>query len=291
MGGIACAAATRDLLGEVPVWCWRSRRLWWVDVLTPRLHSLDPETGRLRSYAIPFRRLGSIALRDRGGLVLATERGIHAFDPESGAIEFLVDPEPGRPNRRLNDGRCDRAGRFWVGSMNDEAFVPEGRFFRVDPDLRVATILENIIIPNSVAFSPDDRTLYFADTRRFTIWAFSFDISEGTIGDRRVFAEVHEGEARPDGSCIDQEGYLWNAEYAGGRVVRYAPTGEIDRIVSLPVTYPTCCCFGGTDLGTLFVTSARFPLSHLQASREPLAGALLTIETGFRGLPEPLFRG
>ncbi len=291
MSDLHCVAATADLLGEVPVWCPRSQRLWWVDVLGAALHRLDPATGERRDWRLPFRRLGSIALRRSGGLVLATEQGLYGFDPETERTEFLVLPEAGRPTHRLNDGRCDRAGRFWVGSMSDVDFTPTGRLFRVEPDLAVAPMLDEIIVPNSIAFSPDDRTFYFADTRRYRIWAFDFDLASGALSNRRVFAETGPGPGRPDGSCVDAEGFLWNADYAGGRVVRYAPDGRVDRAIALPVSYPTCVCFGGPGLDVLFITSARFPLTPEEAQREPQAGSLFALETKHRGLPEPTFAG
>jgi sugar lactone lactonase YvrE len=281
---------TPDRLGEVPVWSARDACLWWVDVLGAVLHRCDLATGRQTSHAIPVRRLGCVALRARGGLILGTEQGLLGFDPASGTIAPLVRPEPGKPTHRLNDGRCDRAGRFWVGSMNEQAFVPEGSFFRIDPDLSVTKVLDGIIVPNSVAFSPDDRTFYFADTRAYTIWAFDLDLAEGRISNRRVFARASAPPGRPDGSCVDENGFLWNAEFAGGRLVRYAPDGRIDRIVDLPVSHPTCCCFGGADHGTLFVTSASDP-QMTGAPAGPLSGKLLAIDVGVRGLPEPAFAG
>jgi sugar lactone lactonase YvrE len=278
---------TRDRLGEVPIWSVDKTCLWWVDVLSATLHHYDPATRRQTSYQIPERRLGCIALRSRGGLLLGTDEGLQSFDPVSGHSEFLVHPEPGKPTHRLNDGRCDRRGRFWVGSMNDQAFVPEGSYFRVDPDLTVTTMLDGIIVPNAIAFSPDDKTMYFGDTRAYAIWAFDFDIVEGRISNRRVFAET-TAPNRPDGSCVDAEGFVWNAEYAGGRLVRYAPDGRIDRIVELPVSHPTCCCFGGAGLATLFVTSAGDP-AILDGGSSPDSGELIALDVGARGLPEPSF--
>jgi sugar lactone lactonase YvrE len=281
---------TPNRLGEVPVWSVQDACLWWVDVLGAVLHRYEPATGRQASYPVPVRRLGCVALRARGGLVLGTDQGVLGFDPETGETTLLVQPEPGKPTHRLNDGRCDRAGRLWIGSMNEQAFVPEGTFFRIDPDLTVTRTIEGFIVPNSVAFSPDDRTFYFADTRAYTIWAFDLDLAEGRISNRRVFATANAPPGRPDGSCVDQSGFLWNAEFAGGRLVRYAPDGRIDRIVALPVTHPTCCSFGGPDLGTLFVTSAADP----QMTGEPAgrySGKLLALDVGVRGLPEPAFAG
>jgi sugar lactone lactonase YvrE len=267
----------------------RDRCLWWVNVLTPALHRYAPDTGEQRTYPIPVRSLGCVALRASGGLILGTDLGVLAFDTESGASALLVQPEPGKPAHRLNDGRCDRRGRLWVGSMNERAFVPEGTLFRIDADLSVHPVLGEIIVPNSIAFSPDDRTLYFADTRAYMIWSFDFDLAEGRISNRRVFAET-KAPARPDGSCIDAEGFLWNAHFAGACLVRYAPDGRVDRVVGLPVANPTCCCFGGDNLEVLFVTSASDPQLTGNAPSE-LCGKLISLDVGSRGLPEPAFAG
>lgn len=288
---IGIVGRTRDLLGEVPLWCPRDRRLWWVDVTRAILHSYDPRSGRQQSFPTRFRRVGAVAWRSRGGFVLATDEGLYGFDPDTGATAFLVHPEPDKPRHRLNDGRCDRRGRFWVGSMNDAAFVPEGAFYRVGRDLAADRLFGGVIIPNSVMFSPDDTRLYFADTRRYTIWRFDFDIAEGTIGNRAVFAEFRDGEARPDGSCVDAQGYLWNCVYAGGRLARFAPDGRLDRVVELPVSHPTSCCFGGESLDTLYVTSAGDPTITAAGESDPYAGRVLALDVGCCGLPEPAFAG
>jgi sugar lactone lactonase YvrE len=279
----------RDRLGEVPVWSVRDACLWRVDVLAAVLHRYTPGTGEQRAYQLPVRRLGCVALRRRGGLVVGSDRGVLAFDPTSGQTTPLVDPEPGKPTHRLNDGRCDRAGRLWVGSMNEQAFVPEGRLFRVGADLSVDPMLDRIIVPNAIAFSPDDRTLYCGDTRAYRIWAFDFDLAQGRIGNRRVFAETR-APARPDGACVDANGFLWNAHFEGRCLVRYAPSGAVDRVVALPVAYPTSCCFGGENLDVLFVTSASDPALTGQAPSE-VCGKLIALDVGCRGLPEPEFGG
>jgi len=277
----------RDRLGEVPVWSVRDRCLWWVDVLTPTLRRYAPDTGEHASWPIPVRSLGCVALRAGGGLILGTDAGVLAFDPHSGVTSPLVQPEPDKPAHRLNDGRCDRRGRLWVGSMNERAFVPEGTLFRVDPDLSVHPMLDRIRVPNAIAFSPDDRTLYFADTRAYMIWRFDFDLAEGRIANRRVFAETSE-PARPDGACVDADGFLWSAHFAGACLVRYAPDGRVDRVVELPVGNPTCCCFGGDNLDILFVTSASDP-ALTGAHPSDVCGKLIALDVGSRGLPEPVF--
>ena len=172
--------------------------------------------------------------------------------------------------------------------MHDSAFVPEGTLFSLGPGTAVASHFGEIIVPNAFAFSPDDRHFYFADTRRYVIWRFDFDLASGHLRNRRPFVAFGAGPARPDGSCVDAEGCLWNAAYAGGRVVRYTPDGRVDRVIALPVSCPTCVCLGGRDLDLLFVTSARFALKAEQHAVEPLAGGVFAVPVSAKGLPEPM---
>ena len=278
-------AAARSRLGESPLWCERSRRLWWVDVLTPALWSCDPETGDCHGHPVEARRLGSIALGEAGGLLLACDDGLHAYDPETGRRTFLVDPEPGFADHRKNDGRVDPYGNFWVGTLRETDFAPVGALYRVRPDLTVSREADGLAIPNALAFDAERGRFYYADTRAHTIWVCDQDTRTGDIAARRVFAAT-VAPARPDGSCIDAEGCVWNAEYAGGRVVRYAPSGEVLAALDLPVNHPTSCCFGGPALDRLYVTSASEPLSAAQLEAEPLAGLTLVLDAGVKGRPE-----
>jgi sugar lactone lactonase YvrE len=282
---IEALGAQPNRLGECPIWCERSARLWWVDVLAPALWSHDPATGTCMRHPIKARRLGSVALHEDGGLILACEDGLYAYDPASGRQTFLVDPEPAAQGHRKNDGRCDSAGNFWVGTLREADYAPVGALYRVAPDLAVTVADTGLAIPNALAFDPDRHRMYYADTRAYRIWVREHDPQTGTLGERRIFAST-VAPARPDGSCIDAEGCVWNAEYAGGRLVRYAPSGEVRRVIELPVTYPTCCCFGGPDLDRLYVTSAREPLTLDQIGAEPKAGRVLVIEAGVSGRPE-----
>lgn len=272
-------------LGECPLWCDRARRLWWVDVLSAALWSHDPRTGISTRHPVTARRLGALALLEEGGLLLACDDGLYAFDPESGRQRFLVDPEPDRPGHRKNDGRADSGGSFWVGTLRESDYAPVGALYRIAPDLTVAMVAGDLAIPNALAFDPDRGRLYYGDTRAYRIWVCDYDPVTGRMGDRHVFATT-TAPARPDGSCIDAEGCLWNAEYAGHRLVRYAPSGEIVAVVDLPVSHPTCCCFGGDALDRLYVTSARGPLTAQQVAAEPLAGQVLVIDAGVTGRRE-----
>jgi sugar lactone lactonase YvrE len=286
MTRIAAAVEAHDALGECCLWCPATQRLWWIDIQKPCLQSYDPVHGEHRVFPLPGRFCGCAALRQSGGFVLALDEGLHGFDPATGRLELLVDAEPDRPGNRYNDGRCDRRGRLWISTMNVDAHTTTGAFYRIGPDRSARRILDALTIPNSTAFSPDDRTLYLSDTPQHVIWAFDFDIDAGAIANRRVFADLVARRAFPDGSCVDAEGFLWNAEYGGHRLTRYAPDGRIDRTVELPVTNPTCCCFGGEALDTLYVTSAGG-----ERPAAPIEGSLLAIDVGIRGLPEAALAG
>ncbi len=282
-----------DILGEVPLWCARSQRLWWVDVRRPALQSYHPASGRHTAQRLhPALVTGAIALREQGGFLLAAATGLHVFDPDSGqAPVCIADPVRGAEGMRLNDGKCDRRGRFWVGSMHDTRREPLGTLYRLDPDGRCTAMLDGFVLPNAICFSPDDRTMYFADTHHQMVWAFDYDIAAGSIANRRVFKDWTHQQGRPDGATVDAEGYVWNCMVATGQLVRLAPDGRVDRVIQLPVTHPTCPAFGGEDLRTLFITSHSQRFTPQQQAAEPLAGALLSLDVGVRGLPEPRFGG
>ena len=285
---VECVLAGRDLLGECPLWDERDQSLWWVDSRAPALRHWSPGTPAATSFALP-EVVGAIALRAGGGLLAATRSGLHSFDPASGALAALIDPEPHLPENRFNDGRCDRHGRFVAGSMSDVNRDASGALYRFDPDGSYSRLLGDIIVPNSLAFSPDGRTLYFADSYRERIFAFDYDPDSGAIAHRRVFANTTGHQGRPDGSCVDAEGYLWNCEYGGWRVLRYAPDGRIDGAIPVPVANPTCCCFGGPDLRTLYITTATQRLTPAQLADQPLAGSLFAVRPGVAGLAESRF--
>lgn len=291
MTEIRRVVATEDILGETPLWCERTQSLWWIDIDRARLQRFTPATGRHDIFPIEARFLGSLALREAGGFVVARDLGLYTYDPETGTLDLITQVEPSERDARLNDGRCDRRGRLWIGSMDNQLHRPIGSFHRVDATGKVETQFGDVIVSNTVAISPDDRTLYFSDTRRYVTWAFDLDIEEGAISNRRVFVDHTSVQDRPDGACIDAEGFVWTAIFAGSRVVRYTPDGRVDRVIALPVTNPTCPCFGGPDLTTLYITNARKFLSAEKLAAEPWAGSLLAVETEVRGLPEARFGG
>lgn len=285
---VECVVKAGDQLGETPVWCDRTRRLWWIDVEQPKLQSLDPSSGNHHVIGMPGTFLGSQALTHSAEHLVAIDLELKLFHPETGETRPLAAVERDIDNR-LNDGRVDARGRLWIGTMDNGLARPNGGLYRVDPDGTATKIAGDVIVSNGIAFSPDGATLYFTDTRRYRTWAFDLDLDEGAVTGRRLFADYSASGDRPDGACVDVDGCLWQAFFAGSRVVRYRPDGTIDRTIAVPVTNPTCVCFGGRDLKTLFVTSATKFLSPEQLGAEELAGSLLAISGAGQGLPENRF--
>lgn len=286
---VRCAVATTNRLGETPLWCPVTRSVWWIDIEEPKLQQFTPTTGAYRSFALPGPNAGSLAFHAAGGFVVAIGATLHGFDPDTGTLAAVVTVEPDDRDTRLNDGRCDARGRLWIGTMDNGLTRPTGALYRIDPDGSATRMVDDVIVSNGTALSPDGKTLYFADTRRFVLWAFDLDIDRGTLSNRRIFADHRDRRERPDGACVDAEGFVWSAIFAGGRVIRHAPDGRIDREIRLPVTNPTCLCFGGSDLRTLYISTARKFLTEAELAGEPLAGALLSVELDVEGVAEHRF--
>jgi len=280
---VECVVKGRDLLGECPLWDDRTATLWWVDILAPSLKCFK---GSVRTYPLP-EAMGSFAFREKGELLAAMKSGIYFFDPSDLSRKVVAQPEKEIAANRFNDGRCDRAGRFWAGTMSEPMREPAGALYRISPDGRCERMRAGITVPNSLAWSPDGRSMYFADSPRRRIWVFDYDSASGEPSNERLFAATHPGY--PDGSCVDADGCLWNAEYGGWRVVRYTPAGKIDLIIALPVQNPTCCCFGGERLDTLYITTAAQGLKENDFAKQPLAGSVFAVRPGVAGLPESRF--
>lgn len=272
-----------DRLGESPQWDSAAGLLWWVDFYGPTLRCLEPARGARRHWRLPGSAVGSVVLA-QDGLLLALDQGLCRFDPASGGVTPWRDPEGGREGIGLNDAKVDRQGRLWLGSFDRREREPRGMLHRFDAEGRHAVADSGYVVCNGPAFSPDGRTLYFSDTLGRRLLAYALDPATGRLGERRLFAGIEAGY--PDGLTVDAEGHVWCAHYAGGRLSRFAPDGRLERTTALPVSNPTSLCFGGRDLATLYVTTAREG-----AEGEPLAGAVLALEPGVAGLPEPRFPG
>lgn len=274
----------RDILGESPLWDERQQALYWVDIRRPALRRLDHVSLAVETREMPAL-AGSIALAGPGQLLVAIAERVALYDWEQRRLETIAELPEHVPGHRFNDGRCDRQGRFWVGTMHNATRAPEGVLYRLGA-AGLIPVLDGICIPNSLAWSPDGRTMYFADSLHHAIVRYGYDPAAATMGPGQEFART-QPPGFPDGSTVDADGFLWNAEFNAGRIVRYAPDGRVDRVVPVPVSRPTSCTFGGKDFETLFLTTASQFMTDAELAAEPLAGALLAFEPGVRGLPEP----
>jgi sugar lactone lactonase YvrE len=275
-------------LGEAPMWNAEEQALYWVDALEPAIYRLDA-AGQISSWPMP-RPIGSFAFRKGDGLVGALKNGFCTIDLRSGTVQKIADPEPDKPDNVLNDGKCDRRGRYWCGSRDGALKDPAGALHRLDPDFSCRRMDQGFIVSNGIAWSPDDRTMYFADTRAETVYAYDFDIDDGAISSRRVFFSTRDIEGRCDGATVDADGFYWCALVHGGAIARWDPKGRLDRLIPLPVLQPTMCTFGGRNLDVLFVTSAAALVPAGQRASQPHAGALFAIHgLGVKGLAEPRF--
>jgi sugar lactone lactonase YvrE len=276
-------------IGEGPVWWPEQGLLLWVDITRGHVHVLDPATSGRRRVEVG-QPVGAVVPRRSGGLALAVQEGFALADAISGPARLAV-PVGGDPSLRMNDGKCDPQGRFWAGTMAYDEREGAGTLYRLDPDLRVGTMLDGLTVSNGMGWSLDGRTMYFIDTPTQRVDAFDFDPGQGAIANRRPLVEVPPEAGLPDGMTVDAEGFLWVALWGGWAVRRYAPDGTLDRVVRLPVSQVSSCTFGGPDLDELYVTSAASDLAPAALRHEPHAGGLFRHRPGVRGLPVVPFAG
>jgi sugar lactone lactonase YvrE len=277
-----------DILGESPLWSPGEGVLYWVDIRAPALRRYDPRSGESSEQRLPDL-CGGVALRGNERLLLAMRVGVWSFDRASKALAELVVPEAEALGNRLNDTKCDRRGRLWTGSMRDFGAATTGSLYRVDPDLSCTRMLAGVTVPNALAWSPDDRTMYFADTPDGRLRAYAYDADDGRLGAMRVLVDAGVLPGRPDGATVDAEGCVWNARYNGGCVARITPDGRVDRVIRVPASRVTACAFGGADLRTLFITTARQKLTPAELAAQPHVGAVFAVRVDVGGLPEPCF--
>lgn len=292
------ALDARADLGEGPTWDAATGTLLWVDVLVGRVHRFDPTTGVDRSFGVG--QAVSVAIpRAGGGLVLALRDGVALIGPE--AIPAMdgatLQPQVTSPidaadrSIRCNDGKCDRLGRLWVGTMAFDAAPERGSLYRLDPDGSLSRMRERLTIANGLGWSPDGRTMYHTDSARGAIDAFDFEVDAGALSGPRPFARIPAHEGVPDGLAVAADGSLFVAIWGGAEVRRYAPDGVLCERIPFPVAQPTSCCFGGSDLVDLYVTSARYGLDADAGAREPHAGSLFVLRPGVPGQPTTPFVG
>ena len=262
-----------------------------MDILTPAVHSFDTVQGVDRELKLGS--MVSVAIpKATGGLLVATPAGLMTLDMETKSLTAFCHPESDRPGNRYNDGKCDRMGRLWIGTLDMGTAANRGNLFRVDADGSWKKMDSGITVSNGLGWSPDNRIMYFTDSVRRIIYAYDFDLLPGTISNRRAFIMLDASDGTPDGLTVDEEGCLWVAVWDAWRVSRYSPEGRELLRIRMPVPRPTSCCFGGTSLDTLYVTSASVRLNEKALAAAPQSGALFAIRVpGVRGLPETTFAG
>mgnify|MGYP003624285893 CR=1 FL=1 len=278
-----------DCLGEAPQWHGGENRLYWVDSFAPAIRWLDPLDSTVTSFPLPAD-IGSFVFARDGSLVAGMRGGFHRIDLANGTVEPLVNPLGADPRMMLNDGKCDRRGRYWCGSVHSDFIGRPAAIFRLDPDLSVREMDNGFIIGNGIAFSPDDTRMYFADSRDETVWVYDFDIATGSISNRREFFSTLTIEGRVDGAACDTNGNYWCALVHGGEVGCISPEGELIERIAVPCRHPTMVAFGGPDRTDLYVTSATAMLDESERGDWRDAGKVFRITGhGAQGLPEPVF--
>ncbi|MBA3511887.1 SMP-30/gluconolactonase/LRE family protein [Sphingomonas sp.] len=285
---VICVADVHAVLGEGPVWVSRESALYWLDIKGRKIFRLG-RGGEVEQWETPLR-VGSLAPRAGGGFIAGTEHGIAQIDLGSGRFDIVDDPEEHLPDNRFNDGKVDRSGRFWAGSMDDTEKEATGTLYRIEPGLSWTAIDEGYKVTNGPAFSPLGELMYHNDSARQVTYVFDLD-GEGNADNRRVFATYGEGEGYPDGMTVDAEGCLWIAFWEGWCVRRYSPNAQLLQTIEVPVSRPTSCAFGGSGLDRLYITSASIGLDQAALAVQPQAGGLFVATPGVRGIAEIPFAG
>lgn len=278
----------QNILGEGPVWNMKERAIYWVDINGKKIQRFFPHTKTFESFKVP-KKVCLMAFRTSGGLIIGAEDGLYFWKPGSQVLDYISHPEEGKTEARFNDGKVDRLGRLWAGTMTFEGATSS--LYRVDNDLSIHQMETGITISNGVGWSPDNKIMYFVDSMRYIIYQYNFDIENGTLSNRRPFVQMDESFGIPDGLTVDSEGYVWCAIYDGWKVMRYDPSGRVAAEVKFPVSKPSSCMFGGKDLDELYVTSISDGLTNEDKEQQPMAGDLFVVKTDVKGLPEPDFAG
>ncbi len=278
------------VLGEGPTWSPREQALYWLDTMQRKIVRVAAPFVASETRDLPYRP-SCLALLPDGQFLIAYKKGLGVFDFPSGRSTPLPVKGVDLDGVSFNDGACDRAGRLWIGTRHSYASEPVAALYCVGAGLEARRVVEGLIVSNGIAFSPNGRVMYHADSRPGRIDAYDYDPGTGSITGRRVFIDYTGTGRRPDGCTVDAEGFLWVAEIDGWRVARYAPCGRLERTLMLPVQKPSSVAFGGHDLATLFITTISYGLTDTELAEQPLAGKLLHMAVGITGIEEPPFQG
>jgi D-xylonolactonase len=277
-------------LGEGPLWSVKEQALYWVDILNRRLHRFPP-SGEQRTWQFE-QEISSVAERANAKELIVTLRhGFASFNPMTDELVPLAQPEAHIPSNRFNDGKCDRFGRFWAGTMDFDARRNTGSLYRLSPDLHYAKMDSDYVVTNGPTWSSDDKTMYHNDSANGRVYAFDYDAQSGDISNKRLFLQFSKEDGSPDGMTTDAEGGLWIAHWGASKITRHDADGKLLQTVTLPCSQVTSCAFGGPDLKTLYITTAAVGLSRERLEREPSAGGLFAVDLDVKGVPANPFRG
>lgn len=278
------------MLGEGPCWHATEKVLYWVDIWGKSLHRFNPANGNDEQWEIG-EMVGTVAPRQRGGLILGLERGFAFFEPDSQSIERLPALEDDTVTR-FNDGKCDPLGRFWCGSMDQKEETSIGTLYRLDSDQKVQPIEQDLGISNGMGWNPDRTAMYHIDSPTKTVFKYDYDSETGNVTNRRPAFKLGPDDGWPDGMTTDSEGMIWLAEWAGARVCRRNPdSGEILTQIDVPAPHTSACCFGGENMNELYITTARKGLTDEQLEQYPMSGCLFRAKTNVVGSDTYAFAG
>ena len=283
-----CLLQMENQVGESPTWCHEEQALYWVDIPVNELHRYIPSKKEHTSITMETS-ISAINKRQNGGFICAGKEGFFFYDWEK-KLTLIHNPEKHLPQNRFNDGKCDRQGRFWAGTMNESDWDKDsGALYRLDPDLNCHPMQTNVRCSNGIGFSPDSSKIYFAESFGYAVYVYDFDSKTGMIDNRRTFAKYEK--SFPDGLTVDREGNVWVAVNGEGKILRYSPNGEIQFEIPPPVPRPTSLCFGGEDLDLLYITSTRTIMTEEELKKFPLSGSLFSFKSPIKGLEQAPFAG
>jgi sugar lactone lactonase YvrE len=281
----------KAMLGEGSIWHPRENKLYWVDIEGKALHIYDPVSNEDNVFPVGAR-IGTVVPVQSGGALVALQNGIYKIDIKTGKLTYVNNPSPDTTNLRFNDGKCDPAGRFWVGTLALDSRRRGACLYRIDKDKSIHTILDSVSISNGIVWTADKKTMYYNDTPTGTIQAFDYNDTTGAICNRRIAVRIPRGGGGPDGMTIDADGNLWVALWGSGTVGKYNPiTGELLQKVIVPAPNVSSCAFGGKNLETLYITTARAWVNEAKLKEFPLSGGLFSVKPGVRGVPAEFYKG
>jgi sugar lactone lactonase YvrE len=278
-----------NTLGEGVLWDAERQCVWWTDIQERKLFRYDPATHVVLEFDTPERVCSFGLVEGSEALLTAFESGIAFYDPHSKTLDWRIRPNFGKAGLRFNDGRMDRQGRFWTGTMYEgQESLAAASLYRFDRRGELSVHATHIRISNGICWSPDSTKFYFSDSPSRTIFVYDFDAESGTISNRKVFAQTPEG-AYPDGANVDSAGHVWSAHWGAGRVVGYTPEGDVAMVIDTPASQPTCVAFGGRNLDLMYVTSARDGLNEAALMGQPHAGDVFVYKMSVPGLSDGYF--